>query len=44
MDKKVGAILIGLSKAFDLIDYNLLIAYGVRDQEEEWFLSYLMDR
>ena len=25
----MGTILIDLSKAFDLIDYNLLIAYGV---------------
>ena len=47
-DEIVGAMLIDLSKAFDSIDHNLLTAkleaYGVRDQEEEWFRSYLMHR
>lgn len=43
-DEIVGEILIDLSKAFNSIDHNLLVAYGVRNQEEEWFLSYLMDR
>ena len=47
-DEIVGTILIDLSKAFDSIDHNLLVAkleaYGVRDNEKEWFLYYLMDR
>ena len=33
---------------FDSIDHNLLVAkleaYGVRGNEKEWFLNYLMDR
>ena len=44
----VGAMLIDLSKAFDSIHRNLLIAklepYGVRNKGKEWFLSYLTER
>ena len=47
-DEIVGTILIDLSKAFDSIDHNLLVAkleaYGVRGNEKEWFLNYLSDR
>ena len=47
-DEIVGTILIDLSKAFDSIDHNLLVAkleaYGVRGNEKEWFLNYLTDR
>ena len=50
MDREeiVGAMLIDLSKAFDSIHRNLLIAklepYGVRNKGKVWFLSYLMER
>ena len=41
-------MLIDLSKTFDSIHRNLLIAklepYGVRNKGKEWFLSYLMER
>lgn len=34
-----------VSKAFDSIDHNLLVAkleaYGIRGNEKEWFLNYL---
>ena len=33
-----------VSKAFDSIDHNLLVAkleaYGIRGNEKEWFLNY----
>ena len=47
-DEIVGTILIDLSKTFDPIDHNLLVAKleasGVRGIEKEWFLNYLMGR
>ena len=47
-DEIVGTILIDLSKAFDSIDHNLLVAKleanGIRGNEKEWFLNCLTNR
>ena len=41
-------MVIDLSKAFDSINYNLLLrklyAYGIRDAEPAWFADYLSGR
>ena len=47
-DEIVGTVLIDLSKAFDSIDYDMLLteleAYGVRGIEKSWFVNYLSGR
>ena len=40
--KLTGAVYVDLSKAFDTIGHSvLLLTYGVKDKELEWFNSYL---
>ena len=48
-DKKlVGVLLLDLSKAFDTISRSVLLnklkAYGISNEELEWFASYLFYR
>ena len=44
----VGTVMIDLSKAFDTIDYSLLLdklkAYGIRAADLKWFSDYLVMR
>ena len=44
----VATVMIDLSKAFDSINYDLLLrklyAYGIRDAELAWFADYLSGR
>ena len=44
----VGTVMIDLSKAFDSIDFNLLLnklsSYGILNDEYRWFSNYLSDR
>ena len=44
----VGAVFIDLAKAFDTVDHKVLLSklnhYGIRDNEYNWFKSYLSDR
>ena len=46
--KLTGAVYVDLSKAFDTIGHSVLLqklsTYGVKDQELEWFNSYLFSR
>jgi len=50
MDSKelVGAVLLDLSKAFDLVDHSLLLSkinmYHIDNISQQWFESYLLDR
>ena len=43
--KLVGSVLLDLSKAFDLVDHDLLLStidkYHVTNTSQEWFKSYL---
>ena len=43
-----GGIFLDLKKAFDVIPLNLILAklkyYGIRNNEYEWFMSYLLGR
>ena len=40
--KLTGTVYVDLSKAFDTIGHSvLLLTYGVKDKELEWFNSYL---
>ena len=47
-DKVVGAVLLDLSKAFDMVDHTLLlkkmVRYGVDGDELLWFKGYLAGR
>ena len=48
-DKKiVGALLLDLSKVFDTISYSVMLSklktYGIKNEELEWFASYLFYR
>ena len=44
----VGTLFIGLSKAFDLVNYDILLEklklYGVHESTVKWFSSYLKGR
>ena len=44
----VGALLLDLSKAFDLVNHNILLNklqnYGLNDKSIKWFSSYLSNR
>ena len=46
--KLVGSVLLDLSKAFDLVDHDLLLSkidkYHVTNTSQEWFQSYLSNR
>ena len=46
--KLTGGIFLDLKKAFDVIPLNLILAklkyYGIRNNEYEWFMSYLLGR
>ena len=46
--KLVGSVLLDLSKAFDLVDHDLLLSkidkYHVTNVSQEWFKSYLSNR
>ena len=46
--KLTGTVYVDLSKAFDTIGHSVLLqklsTYGVKDQELEWFNSYLFNR
>ena len=46
--KKTIAIFMDLSKAFYIIDHEILITkmehYGIKNLESQWFKSYLSDR
>jgi hypothetical protein len=46
--KLTGAIFIDLSKAFDTLNHNQIIAnlntYGIHDTEKEFFINYLFNR
>jgi len=50
LDKKSNwlAVYLDLCKAFDIIDHDFilrkLIHYGIRDEYQEWFQSYLWQR
>ena len=43
--KLVGSVLLDLSKAFDLVDHDLLLSkidkYHITNTSQEWFKSYL---
>lgn len=43
-----GAILLDISKCFDVIDHNILLQklskYGIKEHENHWFKSYLTGR
>ena len=43
-----GAVFLGIQKAFDSIDHNILLDklkfYGISQMELKWFQSYLTDR
>ena len=49
-NKKIhtGGIFCGLTKAFDCVNHDILIAklehYGIQDATLNWFKSYLLDR
>ena len=46
--KLVGAVFMDLSRAFDTISHSQLLtklqAYGIRDNELEWFTDYMFER
>ena len=46
--KIIGVILLDLSKAFDLVNHDILLAklsmYFTCEQTMQWFKSYLSDR
>ena len=48
MESLFGAILLGLSKAFDLVNHDILLTklsmYLTSDHTMQWFKSYLSDR
>ena len=48
LGKLVGLVFIGLKKAFDTVDHNILCKklelYGVQQRELSWFKSYLTNR
>ena len=47
-NKLVGAVMVDLSKAFDMINHSILLrkmdSYGVRGKELRWFQDYLTGR
>ena len=47
LGKLVGLVFIGLKKAFDTIDHDILSRkleyYGIEAQELAWFRSYLLN-
>jgi len=48
VDVSVGSLFLDLSKAFDLVDYTILIQklsfYGLHNSDTDWFNSYLNSR
>ena len=47
-DFATGVIFLDLKKAFDTVNHNILInklaSYGIKDNELDWFKSYLCNR